>query len=194
MWYNLTRTQAAEILWISTRTLDRWIRKWLLSYEKRGNKVYLEENEIKNYNKHKEVQNIVFDASTTSNNKTVSKNSLTPKVDTKEIVAELWKQLDQSMGKFLEVLAEKDKKLEEKNQIIFALQQKVGELEVKLKNMVALPLYQEEKKELILEKENLKIENKILEDKLKKEKIRNIALVGFLVILVLIIIFAWFRI
>ena len=194
MWYNLTRTQAAEILWISTRTLDRWIRKWLLSYEKRGNKVYLEENEIKNYNKHKEVQNIVFDASTTSNNKTVSKNSLTPKVDTKEIVAELWKQLDQSMGKFLEVLAEKDKKLEEKNQIIFALQQKVGKLEVKLKNMVALPLYQEEKKELILEKENLKIENKILEDKLKKEKIRNIALVGFLVILVLIIIFAWFRI
>jgi hypothetical protein len=85
------------------------------------------------------------------------------------------------MGKFLEVLAEKDKKLEEKNQIIFALQQKVGELEVELKNMVALPLYQEEKKELILEKENLKIENKILEDKLKKEKIRNIALVGFLV-------------
>ena len=85
--------------------------------------------------------------------------------------------MDESLGKFLEVLAEKDKKIEEKNQIIFALQQRVGELEMKLKNTVALPLYQEEKKELILEKENLKVENKLLEEELKKEKIKNIAII-----------------
>ena len=69
------------------------------------------------------------------------------------------------------ILSEKDKKLEEKNQVIFALQHKVAELETKLKNTVALPLYQQEKEELILEKENLKIENKVLEEKLKKEKL-----------------------
>jgi hypothetical protein len=97
--------------------------------------------------------------------------------------------MDESLNKFLEVMAEKDKKLEEKNQIIFALQNRVGELESKLKNTVALPMYQEEKKELILEKENLKVEKKLLEEELKKEKIRNIAIIGFVVVLVVVMLF-----
>jgi len=66
------------------------------------------------------------------------------------------------MSSFLEVLLEKDKKLESKNQIIFTLQQRVVEAETKLKNSMALPQYETEKKEIILEKENLKYENKIL--------------------------------
>jgi len=81
------------------------------------------------------------------------------------------------MSSFLKILSEKDKKLEEKNQIIFTLQQKMVDIESKLKNSMALPQYESEKKEIILEKENLKYENKIFEEKLKKENIKNIALV-----------------
>jgi len=94
------------------------------------------------------------------------------------------------MKQFLEIIKEKDKKIEEKNQVIFALQNKVAELETKLKNTVALPLYQNEKKELILEKENLKIENQLLEENLKKEKIKNIALISIIVIIILVVIFS----
>jgi len=189
MEYNLTREQAAEILWISTRTLDRRIRKWLLTHQKRANKVYLSEEEVRNYNQHKEVQNVVYET-TTSVNTSWEKTSSMPALNTEELVSKLSQHFDQHMAKFLEILSEKDKKLEEKNQVIFALQHKVAELETKLKNTVALPLYQQEKEELILEKENLKIENKVLEEKLKKEKIRNIVLVGILILVVLIFIFA----
>lgn len=188
MEYNLTREQAAEILWISTRTLDRRIRKGLLTHEKRWNKVYLSEEEVRNYNQHKEVQNVVYDA-TTSTSAQVEPEKKLPSLNTEELVSKLSKHFDQHMAKFLEILSEKDKKLEEKNQVIFALQHKVAELETKLKNTVALPLYQQEKEELILEKENLKIENKVLEEKLKKEKIRNIALIWILVIIALIMVF-----
>ena len=188
--YNLTREQAAEILGISTRTLDRWIRKGILSNEKRANKVYLAEEEVKNYSQHKEVENVVIESNTSSSKST---KITTPKIDTNEIISKIWEHMDESLWKILDVLSEKDKKLEEKNQIIFALQNRVGELETKLKNTVALPMYQEEKKELILEKENLKVEKQLLEEELKKEKIRNIAIVGIVVVLVIAMLFMFWK-
>ena len=187
MVYNLTREQAAEILWISTRTLDRWIRKWILSHEKRANKVYLSEEEVRNYNEHKEVNSVVVE--TTTSSATPVKQTLKPKVNTDEIISKIGQHMDESMWKFIDVLQEKDKKLEEKNQIIFALQNRIGELESKLKNTIALPMYQEEKKELILEKENLKVEKRLLEEEIKKEKIKNIVIIWFVVILVIVMLF-----
>jgi len=185
--YNLSREEAAEILWISTRTLDRRIRKWTLSHQKKWNKVYLAEEEVRHLTNKGQNVEVVYEAKTTKEKKNTH---LSTQINQEELISKLSKHMEQNMWQFLEVLSEKDKKLEEKNQIIFALQHKVWELENKLKNTVALPLYQEEKEELILEKENLKIENKVLEEKLKKEKIQNIALIWFLVILIIVLILA----
>jgi len=179
--YNLTREQAAEILQISTRTLDRRVRKWILSHEKKANKVYLSEEEVRNYKQHKEVSDVVLDSSIKTHN--------TNNVNIEHITEKLEKHLDDNLGKFFEVLKEKDTKLEEKNKIIFALQQRLWEVESKIKNMVALPLYQKEKEEIILEKEHLKTENKLLEEKIKKEKIINIFLTGLIVLIIILIIF-----
>jgi excisionase family DNA binding protein len=44
--YNITRENAAKVLWISTRTIDRYIKSWKLSYKKVANKVLLERSEI----------------------------------------------------------------------------------------------------------------------------------------------------
>lgn len=187
MIYNLTREQSAEILWISTRTLDRWVRKWILSHEKRSNKVYLSEEEVKNYTNHKEVDSIVLDTTTKSNN--LNKTDTNLSLDTNDVVEKIWKHMDKSMWKFIDLLQDKDKKLEEKNQIIFVLQNKIWEMENKLKNMVALPLYQEEKQELIVEKESLKYEKEQIEEALKKEKIKNIIVIWILVIVVLVLLF-----
>ncbi|MEI8092474.1 MAG: hypothetical protein WCG98_10375 [bacterium] len=57
------------------------------------------------------------------------------------------------------IFKEKDKMLEEKNKVIFVLQQRVSELETKIKHMVALPDYTREKQEAIVEKQ--KLEDKI---------------------------------
>ncbi len=183
--YNLTREQAAEILQISTRTLDRRVRKWILSHEKKANKVYLSEDEVNNYKQHKEVSDVILDTSI----KTPNKNN----IDIEHITEKIEKHLDDNLWKFFEVLKEKDNKLEEKNKIIFALQQRLGEVETKMKNMVALPLYQKEKEQIIIEKEHLKSENKLLEEKIKKEKIINIFLTGLIVLVIILLIFLFWK-
>lgn len=191
MIYNLSREKAAEILNISTRTLDRWIRKWVLSHQKKWNKVLLSEEEVKNYNNKEQVENIVIDTKVDSTTKqwNLKKEIITPNIDTKNIVKEIGQHMDESMNRFIDILSEKDKIIESKNNLILWLQQKNIELESKIKNTIALPLYEEEKKEIILEKENLKIENKVLEEKLKKEKITNIALMWIVILVIILIIF-----
>jgi hypothetical protein len=74
--------------------------------------------------------------------------------------ASLEQAIDAKIERFFLIFNEKDKILEEKNKVIFMLQQRVGELEVKLKTMVALPDYTREKQEAIIEKQ--KLEERIL--------------------------------
>ncbi len=191
MEYNLSREEAAEKLWISTRTLDRRIRKWELSHQKKANKVYLSQEEIDNFWKKEQVSNIILEGNTsiTKQPKQVEHHKIEqPKIDTDEIVQKVWSHMDESINKFLNVLIEKDKQIENKNQLIMSLQQKTLSLESKLQNTVALPLYQEEKQEILVEKENLKIENQLIDEKLKKEKITNIALIWIIVILVIVMV------
>jgi hypothetical protein len=59
------------------------------------------------------------------------------------------------------VFKEKDKMIEDKNKVIFMLQQRVGELETKIQHMIALPDYNKEKQAAMIEKE--KLENKLTE-------------------------------
>ena len=45
--YKVTRDQAASLLWVSTRTIDRYVKSGKLSYKKVANKVILNEEELK---------------------------------------------------------------------------------------------------------------------------------------------------
>ena len=45
--YKVTRDQAAALLWVSTRTIDRYVKSGKLSYKKVANKVILNEEELK---------------------------------------------------------------------------------------------------------------------------------------------------
>lgn len=49
--YNVSRSDAADMLDVSTRTIDRYIKKGKLSYKKTSNRVFLSEKELK---KHKQ--------------------------------------------------------------------------------------------------------------------------------------------
>jgi len=69
--------------------------------------------------------------------------------------------IDKKIDKFFLIFNEKDRMLEDKNKVIFMLQQRVGELETKIQHMIALPDYNKEKQQAILEKE--KLENKLNE-------------------------------
>jgi len=187
--YWITRESAAKILWISTRTIDRYIKSWKLSYKKVANKVLLAKEEIANLQEdywalHQEISTEVVKQTELTTPKTVS--AVNPSLE---------KAVEEKIDKFMLIFNEKDKILEEKNKVIFMLQQRVWELEAKLKTMVALPDYTKEKQEAILEKQ--KLEEKIAELKwtVKVEKSKSVIFLAlalvFILVLIYLLIFKW---
>lgn len=180
--YWITRESAAKLLWISTRTIDRYIKSWKLSYKKVANKVLLAKEEIASLQEdygalHQEVSTeLVREQESTSKSVWVTNPSLE-------------KAIDEKIDKFMLIFNEKDKMLEEKNKVIFMLQQRVWELEAKLKTMVALPDYTREKQEAILEKQKLEEKIAILKWSVKTEKSKSIIFLAFALLFIIVLIY-----
>ncbi len=181
--YWITRENAAKLLGISTRTIDRYIKSGKLSYKKVANKVLLAKEEIASLQEdygalHQEINTEIVKQTELTTPKAVS--SVTPSLE---------KAVEEKIDKFMLIFNEKDKILEEKNKVIFMLQQRVWELEAKLKTMVALPDYTKEKQEALLEKQ--KLEEKIAELKwtVKREKSKSVWFLAIAVIFILILIY-----
>ncbi len=176
--YNVTREVAAKSLNISTRTVDRYIKSGKLSYKKIANKVLLAKEEVLTLKQefatlHQELSSEIISQSTTTN------TNLANKGDLENVI-------DQKIEKFFLIFKEKEKILEEKNKMIFVLQQRVTELETKIKHMVALPDYNKEKQEAIIEKQ--KLEEKIgqLKGMIKNEKLKNLIFIGLSLIFIVV--------
>jgi hypothetical protein len=78
--------------------------------------------------------------------------------------------------------------VEDKNKVIFMLQQRVGELETKLQHMIALPDYNSEKQEILLEKDRLVQEISHLRGNMSKVKTKNIIMNSLVIVGVILII------
>lgn len=156
--FTLSREEAASTLGISTRTIDRYIKSGKLGYKKIANKILLNDRDIQSLqadfdmlHSRAETTELVSRAQTI----TTTSSSAIKHADT----SALEKVIDEKIDKFFLIFQEKDRMLEEKNKVIFMLQQRVGELESKIKTMVALPDYNEEKQMATIEKS--KLEEKI---------------------------------
>ena len=188
--YNVTREHAAKVLGVSTRTIDRYVKSWKLSYKKVANKVLLAKEEVAEMQKdfsalRQEVNTEVVSQSVpTSGSNWNAITTVTPWFE---------KAIDDKIDKFFLIFNEKDKILEEKNKVIFMLQQRVGELESKLKTMVALPDYTREKQEAIIEKQKLEERITGLKDRIRSEKTKNLIFVGLSVILIIVAIFFFMK-
>lgn len=101
----------------------------------------------------------------------------------KTTTSALEKVIDEKIDKFFLIFQEKDRMLEEKNKVIFMLQQRVGELENKIQTMVALPDYNQEKQMATIEKSKLEEKIKQLSQVIRAEKSKwYVFLVMFLMI------------
>ena len=184
--YNVTREHAAKVLGVSTRTIDRYVKSGKLSYKKVANKVLLAKEEVAEMQKD-------FSALRQEVNTEVVSQSVPVSGSTGNAITTVtpWfeKAIDDKIEKFFLIFNEKDKILEEKNKVIFMLQQRVGELESKLKTMVALPDYTREKQEAIIEKQKLEEKINWLRDRIRSEKTKNLVFVGLSVVLIVIAIF-----
>ena len=96
--------------------------------------------------------------------------------------------LDEKLDKFYLIFQEKDKQIEEKNKIIFMLQQRIWELEAKIQTMIALPDYNKEKQQAIEEKRILEEKLAKLKSRVKEQETKTYVV---LIFAILFIIIAW---
>lgn len=184
--YCITREKAAIELWVSTRTVDRYVKSWKLSYKKIANKVLLAKDEIESLKAefsslHSEVTSELIQEvpATTSSH---SAQSIAVRADIDQAIEE-------KIDKFFLIFKEKDKMIEEKNKIIFMLQQRIGELETKIQTMIALPDYNREKQEAIIEKQKLEERIFKLKEAVRNEKVKNFIIMIFSLVFIWVAIF-----
>ena len=191
--YNVSKEAAAQLIGVSTRTIDRYISDGKLSAKKVWNKVMLNQSEVIKMRSE-------FDTLPQSNGRVdvLSPESLTALEWSKNALStwvnidELASLLDEKFEKFQQALEDKDNLIEDKNKVIFMLQNKVGELETKIKSMIALPDYTAEKQQLLSDKQ--KMEDMI--DRLQKDKSRmsmenRLYLFIFIVVILFLVFYAF---
>ena len=163
--YSITREKAAIELGVSTRTVDRYVKSGKLSYKKIANKVLLAKDEI---------EALKSEFSTLHNQVTSELIHEVPAVSSPQPMA---------------VRADIDQAIDEKNKIIFMLQQRIGELETKIQTMIALPDYNREKQEAIIEKQKLEERISKLKEAVRTEKVKNFIIMVFSFVFIGIAIF-----
>jgi len=184
--FNLSRKQAAQMLGVSTRSIDRYIRAGKLSYKKIANKVRLTYDEI--IQLQNEFSDLHQEVNTEIINSKVATTS-TPSIQhssTNVSLGGLESVIDKKLDKFFTVFNEKDKMLEDKNKLIFMLQQRIGELEARLQNMIALPDYNKEKQATIIEKQKLETKISELRSGFKKERSKNSIFIGIMILVIIL--------
>ncbi len=185
--YNISREAAAQYLGVSTRTIDRYVKSGKLSYKKVANKVILAKEEVDAIKddfsllRQDAEYTEVISSSSNSLVKPVTSNTNTPPSRGNEAITE---RLDQFFG----LITEKDKALEDKNKVIFVLQQKLGELEGRMKSMIALPDHTEEKQKLLIEKERLEVKLKEVYSGYKGERTKNVVWMSIMFIVIIAVI------
>ena len=183
--YAITREKAASELWVSTRTIDRYVKWGKLSYKKIANKVLLAKEEIDALKAefstlHQELISEKNDEST---------HSITSSQNNIAIRADIDQAIEEKIDKFMLIFKEKDKMIEEKNKVIFMLQQRIWELETKIQTMIALPDYNREKQEAIIEKQKLEERISKLKEAVRAEKTKNFIVMLFSLVFIWIAIF-----
>ncbi len=184
--YSITREKAAIELGVSTRTIDRYVKGGKLSYKKIANKVLLAKDEIESLkNEFSTLHNEV----TSELIQEVSANHSTNSAQPIAVRADLDQAIEEKIDRFFLIFKEKDKMIEEKNKIIFMLQQRIGELETKIQTMIALPDYNREKQEAIIEKQKLEERISKLKEAVRTEKVKNFIIMLFSLVFIGIAVF-----
>jgi len=190
--YNVSKEAAAQLIGVSTRTIDRYISDEKLTSKKVGNKVMLNQAEVMKMRS--EYDNLpqsngrvdVLSPETMQNLQWGSHN-----LSTGVNIDELASLLDEKFEKFQQALEEKDTLIEDKNKVIFMLQNKVGELETRIKSMIALPDHTAEKQQLIDEKHKMEdMIEKLQKDNSRKNMENRLYLFIFIIIILFLIFYA----
>lgn len=193
--YSITRQDAAEILWVSTRSIDRYIKAWKLRSKKEGKIIYIHSKDIENISGESSSSNPeVIIPKEKSQSYSESKNTYEHvKTSSQEIIDA------QSRATLEKIYLDLRWEIQTKDKAIQDLSIRLGQAQEIAKNSVSLIefkksqfLLEESKSHIANENSLLKEQTQELAQKLKYEKTTNIILLGTVVLWILIIIFLLF--
>jgi len=183
--YSYTRAQAADMLAISTRSLDRYVKAGKLRSKKKGKIVYIKTEDVdKMAWKHSSKPQVIMSGTTsqTLNSRTVATEAQS-----------------NNNGTLSAIYADLRREISQKDELIQNLSVRIGRAEEIAKNSVNLVefkksqfLLEESKGHLSKEVSELGKENHELKANLKYEKTTNIVLIIFVLILIAIAATIWY--
>ena len=181
--YTTTREEAAVMLWLSTRSIDRYIRNWKLRSQKVWKIVYINSEDIDNFLNGDSKKQVIL-----------NKNDMPKETQT----TQLKKENTSSNQDFVAIFNVLKDEIDRKDWEIKHLSMQIGKMEEVVKNSISLIEFK--KNQYLLEESkksmawNLEDMSKQLEEKkveLKQEKKNNFILLILLLILFIAIIVVW---
>ncbi len=202
--YSITRAEAAEKLWMSTRSVDRYVKAGKLRSKKDGKIIYIHAQDIENMSSDGEESKAEvimpqekkqsYTQQSQNSSQSQSQNSHhTPQSQSTSIMDA------QSRATLEKIYLDLRSEIKQKDQLIQDISHKLGQAQEIAKNSVSVIefkksqyLLEESKGSLHQEIETLKIKESELANKLKYEKSTNYILIGFCLILMLGLGLLWF--
>lgn len=181
--YKYTRQEAADMLGISTRSVDRYIKSGKLRSKKDGKIVYVKWSDVETLMWGGQTQQEVIVPQAKTESKSVAKKS----------------DSNQSTAVLENIYQDLKKEIQHKDETIQELSQKLWRAEEMVKNSVSLVefkksqfLLEESKGHMNKEVEEIKKEKEKLQGDLKYEKTTNLILIVFVVVLLAVAATIWF--
>lgn len=187
--YNINRQEAADILGISTRSIDRYIKSWKVRAKKDWKIVFVNSDDIKNLNSGVSVKQKIIVSNIESSAENVIdwvKENINTWVVKKAEYEKILSTFETMYSGFREEIKEKDSKIQELAIRLWrAEEQKDKSVDLMEYKKVQF-LSEEAKNELSKKLEKEKSEKQKMINELKYEKTTNKILIVFIVILFII--------
>ena len=193
--YTLTRNDAAKLIHVSTRSIDRYIKSGKIRTKKDGKIIFLHEGDVQNLGDNgvwKEQEVIIPQ----------EKSSYTQKKNEGSTYQSQEKNLSQERNTHIaleKIYLDLKHEIKEKDKIIQDLSLRLWQAQEIAKNSVSIIefkksqyLLEESKGNITQEAQKLWEQKKMLEEKLRYEKTTNIVLIIFCIVLILSLWLLWF--
>lgn len=196
--YSVTRQDAADKLWVSTRSIDRYVKSGKLRSKKEGKIIYIHSQDIEHLSgESKETKTQVIIPKETKQSYT--QNNSSTHLEEKKQTHSTEIMDAQSRATLEKIYLDMKSDIKIKDQAIQDLSIKLGQAQEIAKNSVSLIefkksqfLLEESKGHLAGENTGLKEKTQELSTKLKYEKTTNYILIAFCVVLVVTLGVLWF--
>ncbi len=189
--YTINRQQAAEILWVSTRSIDRYIKAWKIRAKKVWKQVLLNNEDIKILSWDTQTkQKIIIENDILEKKENIVVEKKEKQQDTNLVKKEDYEKLIASFEKiytgFRQEIRQKDEKIQELSLELWKYKEQLNN-KIDLIEYKKVQFLSEEHKKSLQEKlEQEKKEKEKLNKDLKYEKTTNKLLILFIIILFII--------